>query len=139
VLAAVGCAAPRPLVPVRDGRDATIGCYALVQGKWSQTNLWRDSTQRDSTILPRVIQLHPTGRVTPSVPLAGPRFAALEGTWRTAGRDSLLIAWSDGANYITLSLVPYVDSLAGRASIVPDAGGIESPIAHVEATRRSCA
>ena len=133
------CASARRQVPVRDGRDATIGCYQFQKPSWSSLILFGNSDSVASTVPPTRVELHLTGRVTPSISLLGPRFGALQGEWRLVRRDSLRLLWSDGATVATFMLVPHGDSLIGSGVIrAYHVHGVESPTTTVGAIKTSC-
>jgi|SRR5690242_12450908 len=135
----LGCATSRQQIPVREGRDATIGCYQFDRPHWTSLTLFGNSDSVASSIPPVFVELHQTGRVTPALHVLGSGFAPLEGEWRRVRRDSLRIWWSDGMTVVDLSLEPRGDSLAGTGVLrAYHVTGVESPTTNVTGRKRSC-
>jgi len=137
--AALSCAPVSPPVPVRDGREATVGCYAVTHGQWSSSDLFRHSDSVASAILPAIVQLHLTGRATPALSLWGPSFGPLLGTWKIVRRDSLVVDWSDGSSGVRFQLKSRNDSLGGTVIVwAADVHGVEPATAQLIAIHQRC-
>ena len=108
----LSCGPYRAPAPITGGRDATIGCYQLTLVPMPSTRPFTDS----GAAPPAVIQLHLTGRLTPSWSAFGYRFNAFPGNWRLARTDSLLLEWTDGMGGVSVNLHPHGDSLVGTAT-----------------------
>src|SRR5258705_12758752 len=135
-LGLLACGTHRLEQPIIDGRNATIGCYHLSFGPWSQGSSLSDSALA-SLSLPLSVHLHATGETTPRVAVLGQQSATIGGRWRVYGTDSLVVRWDDDA--LTLRFRPHSDSLAGIATLgFSEAHGVTLPSASVLAWRAPC-
>src|SRR5690242_21501048 len=84
----LGCATSRQQIPVREGRDATIGCYQFDRPHWTSLTLFGNSDSVASSIPPVFVELHQTGRVTPALHVLGSGFAPLRSEEHTSELQS---------------------------------------------------
>lgn len=138
LLGVAACAIPQAQAPIRDGPDATIGCYLLNHGAWSSNEFFNGSDSLAARFPPRAIQLLISGRASPGIRLLGPGFAALEGRWRLVRRDSLIVSWTDGTNGIELRFGQGSDGLVGTGRAwAKHKAGIE-PTTDVRLIKETC-
>ena len=133
------CATSQAPSPITAGREATIGCYRLTFGPWSNGSSVPDSVLAITIhALPQTVHLHATGEVTPRYQAFGQPPTSVRGTWTLFGTDSLAIQWA--GQTLTLLLHPYPDSLAGNATLGFDEaiGPITWPSATVVARPVQC-
>ena len=131
------CSLPQVQQPLRDGRDATVGCYFVTHGPWSSNAFFGTDTLADR-FPPAHMRLFVSGDAEPGIRLLGAGFPPIAGRWYILRADTLVVRWVDDAGGMELRVGADSLALVGKAKAWSGRDGSEGPSTDIRAVKRAC-